>query len=216
MGRPHPNGGNGNQWGWDGNLPGWEDTRTPVPGDIISISQAGVLGSSTNAPGHVAYVGAVDEAGNVTIESYGRDVYYIHMASISELNDWQDSGAIVMKHNPAGRVGGVGEEPDGNAQTYASSQLPVVFGLIDQEAEWGCLYNLWMGESGWNELAENPSSGAYGIPQALPADKLASAGSDWRTNPLTQVDWGLQYIQERYGTPCQAWSFWQSNNPHWY
>lgn len=214
-----PNGGNGNQWGWDGNLPGWKDTRTPVPGDIISVSQQGVLGATTNAPGHVAYVGAVDEAGNVTIESYGRDVYYIHMASISELNAWQDSGAIVIKHNPAGRVGGNTSEPNGDAQSYAYDQLTTVFGSgINREAEWGCLYNLWMGESGWNHTAENPSSGAYGIPQALPGDKMASAGADWRTNPHTQVDWGLQYIRDRhdYGTPCGAWALWQSRTPHWY
>lgn len=79
-----------------------------------------------------------------------------------------------------------------------------------------CLDRLWMGESGWNPLAENPSSGAYGIPQALPAEKLAEAGSDWRTNGVTQVKWGLSYIQDRYGTPCDAWAFWQSKNPHWY
>lgn len=79
-----------------------------------------------------------------------------------------------------------------------------------------CLERLWSGESNWNPLAQNPSSGAYGIPQALPAEKLATAGADWRTNGVTQVKWGLTYIQDRYGTPCDAWSFWQNKNPHWY
>jgi hypothetical protein len=66
----------------------------------------------------------------------------------------------------------------------------------------------------WDATAENPSSGAYGIPQALPGDKMASAGSDWATNPATQIRWGLGYIREVYGTPAGAWVFWQANN--WY
>lgn len=74
------------------------------------------------------------------------------------------------------------------------------------EAEYNCLVALWQRESGWNHLAENRSSGAYGIPQALPGSKMASAGSDWRTNPRTQIVWGLGYIQNRYGTPCGAWN----------
>jgi hypothetical protein len=77
-----------------------------------------------------------------------------------------------------------------------------------------CLDNLWTRESGWNHLAENPSSGAYGIPQSLPGDKMAAYGDDWRTNPVTQIRWGLSYIDNRYGTPCSAWGFFQRNN--WY
>jgi murein DD-endopeptidase MepM/ murein hydrolase activator NlpD len=83
-------------------------------------------------------------------------------------------------------------------------------------AQFGCLESLWNGESGWRWDAENPSSGAYGIPQALPASKMATAGADWRTNPLTQISWGLDYIAQRYGSPCQAWDFWQGHSPHWY
>ncbi len=82
--------------------------------------------------------------------------------------------------------------------------------------QWSCLSTLWTGESGWNYLAANPSSGAYGIPQALPGDKMASAGADWRTNPATQIRWGLGYIRSAYGSPCAALSFWNGNSPHWY
>lgn len=82
--------------------------------------------------------------------------------------------------------------------------------------QWKALYNLWMRESGWNEKADNPTSDAYGIPQSLPGSKMASAGSDWKTNPETQIKWGLAYIKERYGSPAKAWSFWNSHNPHWY
>ncbi|MCD0445217.1 hypothetical protein LO763_16505 [Glycomyces sp. A-F 0318] len=87
------------------------------------------------------------------------------------------------------------------------------------EAGWdmnevGCLVNLWDRESGWNETASNPSSGAYGIPQSLPGDKMASHGDDWQTNPATQIAWGLDYIEGRYGSPCGAWSHSESNG--WY
>jgi hypothetical protein len=80
--------------------------------------------------------------------------------------------------------------------------------------EFGCLLPLWNTESGWNYAASNPSSGAYGIPQALPGDKMASAGADWMTNPVTQIRWGLGYIQSVYGSPCAAWSHEQAYG--WY
>ena len=73
-----------------------------------------------------------------------------------------------------------------------------------------CLNNIWTRESGWNYQAEN-ASGAYGIPQALPASKMASAGADYLTDPKTQIIWGLGYIQGRYGNPCSAWSFWEAH-----
>jgi hypothetical protein len=69
-------------------------------------------------------------------------------------------------------------------------------------------------ESGWNVTATNPSSGSYGLGQALPASKMASAGADWKTNPRTQIKWALDYMNTRYGSPNAAWTFWQ--NHHWY
>ena len=82
--------------------------------------------------------------------------------------------------------------------------------------EWPCLDKMWMAESGWNWSATNRGSGAYGIPQSLPGSKMGSAGADWLVNPATQIRWGLTYIESRYGSPCQAWSIWQSRSPHWY
>ena len=82
--------------------------------------------------------------------------------------------------------------------------------------QWSCLAYLWTGESDWRWDATNPSSGAYGIPQSLPASKMASAGADWKTNPETQIRWGLDYIKQSYGSPCGAMNFWNSQNPHWY
>ena len=80
--------------------------------------------------------------------------------------------------------------------------------------QFSCLDSLWTKESGWSHTADNPSSSAFGIPQALPGSKMATAGPDWRTNPVTQVRWGLGYIAASYGTPCAAWAHSRSNN--WY
>jgi hypothetical protein len=87
--------------------------------------------------------------------------------------------------------------------------------------EWGfgldqmpCLVNMWNKESHWTTTSKNKSSGAYGIPQALPASKMAAYGSDYLTNPVPQIKWGLDYIKNRYKTPCGAWSFWQAHG--WY
>ena len=92
--------------------------------------------------------------------------------------------------------------------------------MVDQgwtsDAQYNCLVNLWTGESGWRWTAENASSGAYGIPQSLPASKMAKFGADYRTNPMTQIRWGLWYIEMSYGNPCNAWSTWQARSPHWY
>ncbi|GAA1971041.1 hypothetical protein GCM10009798_34790 [Nocardioides panacihumi] len=99
----------------------------------------------------------------------------------------------------------------GDPKTIASALLGD-FGW--DSSQFGCLDQLWTKESGWNPLANNASSGAHGIPQALPGSKMASAGPDWETNPVTQIKWGLGYIQGRYGSPCSAWGHSESFN--WY
>lgn len=80
--------------------------------------------------------------------------------------------------------------------------------------QFGCLDSLWVRESNWNVYADNPTSSAYGIPQSLPGSKMASVGSDWATNPVTQIKWGLGYIRDRYGSPCAAWG--HSESVGWY
>lgn len=98
----------------------------------------------------------------------------------------------------------------GNKAIGCALVLSAGFGL-DQMP---CLDKLWTKESGWNHRALNKGSGAYGIPQSLPGDKMAKFGADWRTNPATQIKWGLSYIEGRYGTPCKAWQ--HSINVGWY
>ena len=111
---------------------------------------------------------------------------------------------------PAPSPAGDGTTPDG-AQAIARSMMGS-YGWGD--GEFSCLQSLWNRESGWNYQAENASSGAYGIPQALPGSKMSSVAGDWATNPSTQITWGMQYIQGRYGTPCSAWA--HSESVGWY
>ena len=80
--------------------------------------------------------------------------------------------------------------------------------------QYSCLYSLWKKESNWRWNAGNKSSGAYGIPQAWPAWKMRHAGSDWKTNPFTQIEWGLGYIKRNHGSPCNAWKHSEVSN--WY
>ncbi|MFF5288708.1 transglycosylase SLT domain-containing protein [Paractinoplanes globisporus] len=97
----------------------------------------------------------------------------------------------------------------GNRATGCALMLDAGF-AIDQ---FPCLNNLFNKESGWNHRAENPS-GAYGIPQAYPGSKMSSVADDWRTNPATQIKWGLGYVKGKYKTPCGAWSHWQANHSY--
>ncbi|MFF9812447.1 lytic transglycosylase domain-containing protein [Streptomyces sp. NPDC014006] len=100
------------------------------------------------------------------------------------------------------------------ATAQASSAQAVAKKMIGSSAQYQCFSKIVERESGWNPNATNSSSGAYGLVQALPASKMASAGSDWKTNPATQIKWGMNYMNERYGSPCGAWNFWQAHN--WY
>ncbi|MGI5375045.1 transglycosylase SLT domain-containing protein [Streptomyces sp. CA-251387] len=100
------------------------------------------------------------------------------------------------------------------ATTSSSSAQTIAKKMISDSAQYQCFSNIVDHESDWNVNATNASSGAYGLVQALPGNKMASAGSDWKTNPATQIKWGLDYMKDRYGSPCGAWSFWQANG--WY
>jgi hypothetical protein len=123
--------------------------------------------------------------------------------------DPMKAAALGLAAGPA--VGGQESLSAGDPQAIAAALLSK-FGF--SQSQMSCLVPLWAGESGWRWNAANPSSGAYGIPQALPGSKMATAGADWRTNPATQIEWGLGYIRDRYGSPCGAWGFKQGHG--WY
>lgn len=116
--------------------------------------------------------------------------------------------AAPVKKQPAAPV--AVDDPRGNVQIGRAMCFEAGFG-----EHWNALYNLWQKESGWNHLISNRhGSGAYGIPQALPGSKMKSHGADWKTNPRTQIAWGLDYIRGRYGNPSRAWSHFQRRG--WY
>ncbi|WP_189974067.1 transglycosylase SLT domain-containing protein [Streptomyces avidinii] len=100
------------------------------------------------------------------------------------------------------------------AQAAPTSAKAIAQQMIKDPAQFAAFNNIVSRESGWNHTATNSSSGAYGLVQALPASKMASAGADWKTNPATQIKWGLDYMNDRYGSPVGAWNFWQAH--HWY
>ena len=99
--------------------------------------------------------------------------------------------------------------PDG-AKQVAEIILSEEYGF--GESQFLCLDSLWTKESHWNYKAHNYRSGAHGIAQALPAEKMSVVGTDWRTNPVTQIRWGIRYITMRYDTPCKAWSYFKARN----
>ncbi|MFD8733029.1 transglycosylase SLT domain-containing protein, partial [Streptomyces sp. NPDC059611] len=98
--------------------------------------------------------------------------------------------------------------------SYTVAQVQAMARQMVPADQFQCFSNIVNHESTWNYRATNASSGAYGLMQALPGHKMASAGADWQSNPATQIKWGLSYMDGRYGSPCGAWSFWQANN--WY
>lgn len=99
--------------------------------------------------------------------------------------------------------------------SYTVAEVQAMARQMMPADQFQCFSNIVDHESSWNYRASNPSSGAYGLVQALPGSKMASAGADWQTNPATQIKWGLSYMNSsRYGSPCAAWSFWQANG--WY
>ncbi|MFJ3877875.1 transglycosylase SLT domain-containing protein [Streptomyces sp. NPDC090077] len=100
------------------------------------------------------------------------------------------------------------------AQAAPTGAKAIAQQMIKDPAQFAAFDKIVTHESGWDYTATNSSSGAYGLVQALPASKMSSAGSDWKTNPATQIKWGLDYMNERYGSPVEAWNFWQAN--HWY
>ena len=161
-------------------------------------------------------VASTDSGDTPTADVPNRDAVVSRSAdrtqpSTDRRNDRDPAKAAALGLGSGPAVGGQESLSAGDPQAIAAALLPK-YGF--DGSQMSCLVPLWMGESGWRWNAENSSSGAYGIPQSLPGSKMASAGADWRTNPATQIEWGLTYIRDSYGSPCGAWSFKQSHG--WY
>ncbi|MDR6975730.1 hypothetical protein J2X68_002414 [Streptomyces sp. 3330] len=98
--------------------------------------------------------------------------------------------------------------------SYTVAEVQAIARQMVPSGQFQCFSNIVDHESTWNYQAVNPSSGAYGLVQAYPGSKMSSAGADWRTNPATQIKWGLNYMNERYGSPCDAWDYWLANGSY--
>lgn len=212
--------GNGADWARSASAEGYRVTSSaPVAGAIVSFPQ-GVQGADP-VYGHVGVVESVDTAkGTVTISEMN-----VKGPLYSKRTMPIVSGAsYILPKDPIDGAGAAAaactaNETDGDRADVEAAQRIARRKVREHgwdEAQMECLVQLWDHESGWRWDAENPSSGAYGIPQSLPGSKMASSGQDWRTNAATQIDWGLGYIQDRYQTPCGAWGVWNSRSPHWY
>jgi hypothetical protein len=172
---------------------------------LVSIVDpySGAYASETNAPADPRAAQTYTAGGQMT-QGVGRDGYGLTKAAPPA----PPAAKKVAKSYAAPAAG----TPDpGTAQAIAKDMLA--------QRGWGqdqfdCLVALWNKESHWNVYSNNTRTGAYGIPQALPGSKMASAGADWQTNPATQITWGLGYITGRYGTPCGAWA--KSQASGWY
>jgi hypothetical protein len=157
-------------------------------------------------------------ASHVGVQLEHQREHMILMAAATKSFKFVGKPKVAKKPAPPA-TGGTGGAPivnvpipsPGTAQSIAYQLLPA-FGFNAKD-QFGCLDSIWTRESGWRVTAAN-ASGAYGIPQALPGSKMATAGPDWQTNATTQIKWGLGYIKERYGTPCGAWAFWEGHS--WY
>ena len=123
-----------------------------------------------------------------------------------------DANAIALVSLAARQVE-IAKKPKG-AKSVAKAIIEEKYSKWDNKKQVQCLTDLWNGESHWNYQAHNYRSGAHGIPQALPAIKMEIISTDWRTNPVTQIKWGLSYINARYDTPCKA--LWKKKRSNWY
>ncbi len=164
---------------------------------------ASVQGAMGSEPGSAVDLQSQSHPVEATVASGAKDAFTAAAAPVPEPVTVASAG---YSGAPAAGV------PDpGSAQAIAYGMM-ADYGWDDNE--YNFLVALWGRESGWNQYAYNASSGAYGIPQALPGEKMASAGDDWATNPATQIIWGFSYIAGRYGTPCGAWE--SSQTRGWY
>jgi resuscitation-promoting factor RpfB len=186
---------------------------------VAGIAVAGYLvvfrpGNVPNSGAAIA-AAAVSSSGAMAVLEQQRQQMIVLSAASHTMRVIGAPKVAAQPSQAAGGAGGVAggvavAPPDpGTAQRIAYNMLSS-FGWAPS-TYYSCLNNIYTRESGWRYNAEN-ASGAYGIPQALPGSKMATAGADWMTNPATQIKWGLGYIQTRYGNPCSAWSYWEAHS----
>ena len=181
-----------------------------IAAKLVDTNGSGAAGlfPSIDSLGHSTQVAALEEE-RQTIIAMNAATETLTVAAKPATADPAQIAAAQAAQSAGDTSGGTGiqttEPPaDPTSAEETGKEELVDFGF-DETTQWPCLYDLWQQESGWNVYADNESSGAYGIPQSLPGDKMASVGADWLTDATTQIIWGLDYIKSVYGTPCAAW-----------
>jgi hypothetical protein len=178
--------------------------KTLVLIPVVAVLTASVVSlpttqnqTSANAPQNVASIHSINRSIEIAkLATYEKETKKEKTRGNEKASRSKGANSLAAKTNQA------------CAKSYMESKYSW------DESQHSCLVNLWNRESGWRHTADNPTSSAYGIPQALPGSKMASAGADWKTNPETQIKWGLKYIDKRYETPCGAWSAFKKKG--WY
>jgi hypothetical protein len=172
-------------------------------GVVAAFAAAALVPSTSQA---TALEGGTDSASATALAELRANLLYDQSQAIELQN-----ANIAARHEL--QVKELGYEPGTTDPREIARQMMLnKYGWDD--GQFACYDKIIMRESKWNPYADNPHSSAYGIPQALPGSKMAAFGSDWRTNPATQIAWGLYYVHDRYGTPCGAWGFKSSHG--WY
>ena len=196
-------------------ITGGHDTLTmQASGDLVLLAPGSTPLWSSHTGGNAGAQLVMSPGGNLAVVASGGQILWSagtahHSGSILILQP--NGNAVVTAPTPPGSPAPSSAplwSTDTYRQTYADIQLAAHGWSQGQARQFGCLDNIWTRESKWDELAGSPAS-AYGIPQASPGATRAAAGPDGLTNPQTQIRWGETYIQGQYGTPCQAWAYWQ-------
>ncbi|MGK2349130.1 G5 domain-containing protein [Actinomyces sp. W5033] len=203
-----------------------QTTGLAVAGDgvtVTTVTEEQVLAHTTVERSTDALVSGQREVATAGVDGLARVTYEVVSKGGVEVSREAVSTAVVTAPVEEVVLVGTGTPEQaaiavaGDGTTPASAQA-VAQAMMSSHGwdstQFQCLVSLWQRESSWSYRAQNTSSGAYGIPQALPGSKMGSVAADWATNPVTQIAWGLQYIEGRYGTPCNAWA--HSNSVGWY
>ena len=178
----------------------------------LGIAAWPAAGEPRTAEAVVTRVGPLPEGASVTRSDWPAGQV---LASVKERQRRQAAAAARearQRRDRAARSASRSVSYDGNPQRIAAAMMAERYGWGADE--FSCLSSLWERESSWEVHASNPSSGAYGIPQALPGAKMSAYGADWQDNAVTQIEWGLAYVNQSYGSPCGAWSTFRSQG--WY
>jgi hypothetical protein len=208
-------------------------TAVTTVGAVVGVASGAEQGSGTQpveAAGTTTLLGDIPEGQQVQQASLTEQVLAQSDAADATARQSAEQAARVQAAKDASAKKKAADEAaakaqaqasTGNAQasfpvqaTYTVAQVQAMAKAIVGSGQYSCFSNIVTRESGWSYTATNPSSGAYGLVQANPGIKMAAVASDWRTNPSTQIKWGLNYMNSRYGSPCGAWQFWQVHHSY--